>query len=113
MDSLSSTEFAFVAALYLFSPTALQAQNGDFGQMLRAAAPGEARQMIPPSDADTHHPQGPDGAARLAYAAAARARKLQREREIFAAASAAWRQPRPGSGTQADSRPMVASSTAP
>jgi hypothetical protein len=113
MDGLSSTEFAFVAALYLFSPTALQAQQGDFGQMLRAAAPGEARQLMRQADADLQLRPGPDGAAQLAQAAAARARKLQREREAYAAASAAWRQARPTASGLGETRPMLASSTAP
>lgn len=107
MDGLSSTEFAFVAALYLFSPTALQAQQGDFGQMLRAATPGEARQRIRDAEAQARH--GPDTAA-LAEAAAARRRKLEAEREAYAAISAAWRQQRPGASAPMTRRPLVASS---
>ena len=115
MDGLSSTEFAFVAALYLFSPTAMQAQQGDFGQMLRAAAPGEARQSIRDADALMRH--GPDASTSLAQAAAARRRNLEAEREAYAAAAAAWRQPRHVAGARAASSSQrliaVTSNTAP
>jgi regulator of protease activity HflC (stomatin/prohibitin superfamily) len=110
MDGLSSTEFAFVAALYLFSPTALQAQQGDFGQMLRAAAHGEARQLI--LDADARARLGPSDATQRAEAAAARRRKLAAEREAYAVMAAGQhRRIRPS--LAGNSGALVASTAAP
>jgi hypothetical protein len=124
MDGLSSTEFAFVAALYLFAPTALQAQQGDFGQMLRAASPGETRRLI--LDADVRAHLEPGNATQLADAAATRRRRLEAEREAFAAMTASWRRQRlgimaaPAGGAPAAdmvmhgrpaTRPLVASTT--